>query len=55
MEDRSLQCPNCSQRMTLQSVKREETQSTSAVFECKPCKLSITDTIDDDSDKRMLQ
>jgi hypothetical protein len=41
--------------MTLHTVKREEAQSTSAVFECKPCKLSITEAIDDDPDKRTLQ
>lgn len=55
LKDRPLQCPNCSERMTLQSMKREETQTTSAIFECKPCKLSITDTIDDDPDKRTMQ
>ena len=55
MEDRPLQCPNCSQRMTLQSMKRVEAQPASAIFECKPCKLSITDVIDDDPEKRKLQ
>ena len=55
MEDRPLQCPNCSQRMTLRSVKSEEAKPTSSIFECKPCKLSISETIDDDPDKRTLQ
>lgn len=55
LEDRPLQCPNCSERMTLHSIKREEAQPTSAVFECKPCKLSITETIDDDPDQRTVQ
>lgn len=42
--------------MTLQSMKRDGSQpSASAVYECKPCKLSITETINDDSDDRTLQ
>ena len=55
LKDRPLQCPNCSERMTLRSIKREEAQPASAIFECKPCKLSITDTIDDDPDRRTME
>jgi hypothetical protein len=41
--------------MTLQGTKRDREKNTAAVFECKPCKLSITDTIRDDLDDRTLQ
>jgi hypothetical protein len=41
--------------MTLRSMRREKAQPTSAIFECKPCKLSITDAVDDDPDGRALQ
>ena len=41
--------------MTLQSVKSETTKPSSTVFECKPCKLSIAETIEDDPSKRTLQ
>ena len=55
VENRPLQCPNCSQRMTLQSVKNVTTRPSSTIFECKPCKLSIAETIEDDQSKRTLQ
>jgi hypothetical protein len=54
LEDRPLQCPNCSQKMTLQRLK-SEAEETATVFECKPCKLSISEAIKDDPDDRMLQ
>jgi Zn ribbon nucleic-acid-binding protein len=52
LENRPLQCPNCSERMTLQNMKREASVT---VFECKPCKLSISETIKDDPNDRTLQ
>jgi hypothetical protein len=55
LDDRPLQCPNCSERMTLQSVKREAAKPSTAVFECKPCKVSIAETIQDDPNDRTLQ
>ena len=55
MEDSPLQCPNCSQWMTLQSVKGELAKPSATVSECKPCKLSISETIEDDPDRRTLQ
>jgi hypothetical protein len=41
--------------MTLQGVKSDTAKPPAAVFECRPCKLSITDTIGDDPSKRTLQ
>jgi hypothetical protein len=41
--------------MTLQSLKREPAKETAAVFECKPCKLTIAETIYDDPNDRTLQ
>ena len=55
MENRPLQCPNCSERMTLLSMKRDAANDTATVFECKPCKLSIAETIKEDPDDRKLQ
>jgi len=34
--------------MTLQTVKSEMTKPSSTIFECKPCKLSIAEAIQDD-------
>jgi hypothetical protein len=51
LEVRSLQCPNCSQPMTLQGGKSETTKPSSTIFECKPCKLSIAEAIQDDLSK----
>jgi hypothetical protein len=41
--------------MTLQGAKRETTKPSSTVFECRPCKLSITEAIKDDPGERVLQ
>jgi hypothetical protein len=41
--------------MTLQGVKHGAANDTAAVFECKPCRLSVTETIKDDPDDRTLQ
>jgi hypothetical protein len=41
--------------MTLQSLKTETAKSTSTVFECRPCKLSISEAIKDDPSERTLQ
>jgi hypothetical protein len=41
--------------MTLPSVKSETAKPSSTVFECKPCKLSIAETIADDTGERTLQ
>ena len=41
--------------MTLQGIKSELSKPTAAIFECKPCKLSITDRIGDNPDKHTLQ
>jgi hypothetical protein len=41
--------------MTLQSVNSERTKPSSTVFECKSCRLSFTETIEDDPGKRTLQ
>jgi hypothetical protein len=41
--------------MTLHSVKHEAAKPSATVFECKPCKLSVTATIKDNSDDRTLQ
>ena len=55
LEDRPLQCPNCSERMTLQRVTREGPKPSVTVFECKPCKLSIAETVSDEPNDRTLQ
>lgn len=52
VEDSPLQCPNCTQWMTLQSVKGELAKPSATVSECK---LSISETIEDDPDRRTLQ
>ena len=41
--------------MTLRSVKSKTTKPSSTVFECKPCRLSITEAIEDDPGERTLQ
>jgi hypothetical protein len=37
------------------AVKSETTKPSSTIFECKPCKFSITETIEDDPSKKTLQ
>ena len=36
-------------------MKRDAANDTATVFECKPCKLSIAETIKEDPDDRKLQ
>ena len=54
VEDRKLQCPNCSQPMQLQGIQKEAERQTRIVYECKPCGVGITETKDDQGRDRPL-
>jgi DNA-directed RNA polymerase subunit RPC12/RpoP len=56
MEERKLQCPNCSRPMNLYRIERNIAQQTPRLhYECKPCGVGITEAIDEDPDNRTLQ
>ena len=48
MEDKKLQCPNCSKDMALKRIQANEAKRPSfAHYECKPCGVGITEALDD--------
>ena len=46
MEDKKLQCPNCSQPMKINRIETNVEQPR-IHYECKPCGVGITETIGD--------
>jgi hypothetical protein len=47
-----VECPNCSQPMTRAASSRQREEANVHTFECKPCGVGITQTVQDKPEER---